>query len=111
MISHLCTRQTLSAVHSQGLTLLQVLQSHPDIRAGATEELCQVFILILILLFFKVWEFLWCWADQAGNNGEEIMFAFSISSLNVLERDTFPMSLEELMSAGGRNGPPGLWHQ
>lgn len=39
------------------------------------------------------------------------MFAFSINSLNVLEGDTFPMSLEELMSAGGRNGPLGLWHQ
>lgn len=40
----------------------------------------------------------------------EIIFAFGISSPNVLEGDTLPMSLKELMSAQGRNGPHGLWY-
>lgn len=41
-----------------------------------------------------------CWADRAGNNMGEILFAFSISSSNILVGNTSPMSLEEVMSSG-----------
>lgn len=60
MVFHLfsslpCPRQTLSAVHTQGLTLLQVLQSHPDIRVGATKARnCAKFLLVFIFLVFRV---------------------------------------------------------